>query len=90
MNGALRVVVENEKNNNSKQGYAKMTRYLYTPYEERILRTLIEAHRPLTTQQISDYSGISYNTTRKILKNLNMRKVIKMESQSNKILWTMI
>ena len=67
-----------------------MTRYEYTPYEERILRTLTEAYRPLTTQQVSDYSGISYNATMKILRKLSVKRVVKTEVQSNKTLWTAI
>ena len=57
------------------------------PYEERILRVIINACRSLTTSQISKYSLISYNCTKKNLQNLYDKKYIKQRKLSNRIYW---
>lgn len=57
------------------------------PYEERILRILSRGRRALTTSQVSQFSGISYNTTKDYLTLLNNKKKIRKRTESNKIYW---
>ena len=65
----------------SKLGFA------HNPYEDRILQTLIFAHRELTTRQISLFSGISYNTVKKYLETLKNNKKVQKKFAGNKIYW---
>lgn len=58
-------------------------------YEEKILNTIIKGRRPLTTKQISEFSGISYNTVRKHLDELNKKGFVKMMPLSNRIYWSL-
>jgi len=57
-------------------------------YEEKILRTLVAARRPLTTKQVSKFSGISYNTVRSDLEGLFRRGIIRKMPMSNRIYWS--
>ena len=65
----------------------KVTKPSLNVYEERIVRLLMIAYRPLTTQQIAKHTGISYNTVVKHLKNLKKRGLVDSEEWSNKIYW---
>lgn len=56
-------------------------------YEERIIRILKRGRRALTTKQISEYSEISYNTTKKYLIRLYNKKYLTKKTLSNKIYW---
>ena len=57
------------------------------PFEARILQVLSFALRPLTTSQIAQMSGISYNTAVKHLSALHRQGRIRMNRMGNKILW---
>lgn len=59
----------------------------YTPYEERILKVLSLALRPLTTRQVSQYSGISYNSVKNNLRSLQIGGVVKRKDLKNRIYW---
>lgn len=59
----------------------------FNAYEERILRVLARGRRALTTLQIADFTGISYNTVKKYLESLSRRSVIKRKKLTNKIYW---
>lgn len=61
----------------------------YNPYEERIINTLMYSFRPLTTSQVSEYSGISYNTTKDYLEQLKKKGKVKSRVLSNRIYWTL-
>ncbi len=62
--------------------------FAYNPYEQRILATLIAAYRPLTTLQISQIAGVSYNVTKKYLEELHKKKKVNKKVLSNKIYWS--
>lgn len=72
-------------NNNNKK-----SKYELTVYEERIVNTIEDAYRPLTTKQIAEFSGISYNTTVSNLRILLTKKKVKMTKETNKIYWEVI
>lgn len=59
----------------------------FSPYEERILRVLASGRRALSTNAVSDYSGISYNATRSNLERLYRNKVIHKAIRGNRIYW---
>ena len=59
----------------------------YNLYEERILRVLVKSRRKLTTSEVSKFSGISYNTTKKYLERLNNKGYIKKRNYGNRIYW---
>jgi Fic family protein len=61
---------------------------LQNPYDARIVQVLALSARPLTTNQISKFSGISYNTTTLHLTRLLKAKAVKKENASNRIYWT--
>ncbi len=61
--------------------------FTYNPYEDRILKTLIFAHRELTTRQVSLFSGISYNTVKRYLETLKKNKKVQRKLFGNKIYW---
>lgn len=60
---------------------------VHNPYDARILQVLALAKRPLTTRQISAYSGISYNTTTGHLKTLLKKNTVIKKRESNRIYW---
>jgi len=57
------------------------------PYEERILKILARGKRELTTLQVSEFSGISYNTTRNYLEKLKTKGKVKKVDLGNRIYW---
>ena len=57
------------------------------PFEARILQVLSFALRPLTTRQIAQMSGISYNTVVKHLGVLRGQRKIRSQRMGNKIVW---
>ena len=59
----------------------------FNPYEERILRTLVKSRRKLTTSKLSDFTGISYNTTKSYLKKLGKKNIVKKKDKGNRIYW---
>ena len=61
--------------------------FKYNPYEDRILKTLIFAHRELTTRQISEFSGISYSTAKRYLDLLKKSKKVQNFVLTNRIYW---
>ncbi len=67
-----------------------MKKIKFNVYEERIIRLLMVAYRPLTTQQISNNTGLSYNTTVKHLRNLKKKRIVSSELDSNRIYWELI
>lgn len=48
------------------------------------------AYRPLTTQQISNNTGLSYNTVVKHLRKLKKRRFVTSQLESNRIYWRLI
>ncbi len=67
-----------------------MKKIKFNVYEERIIRLLMVAYRPLTTQQISNNTDLSYNTTVKHLRNLKKKRIVSSQSESNRIYWRLI
>lgn len=59
----------------------------YNIYEERLLKVLLFAFRPLSTTQISKFSGIGYSTTVTYLNQLRQKSKLKYVKNGNKILW---
>ncbi len=57
------------------------------PFQARILQVLSFALRPLSTSQVSQMAGISFNTTMKHLTSLRGQGRIRMSRMGNKILW---
>lgn len=52
-----------------------------------ILNVLHYAYRPLTTRQIHQFSGISYNTTKKYLTKLKDEGLVQNRIGTNRIFW---
>ena len=65
----------------------KIRRPTLNPYEDRILLVLKRARRYLSTSQVSQFGGISYNTTRDYLKKLIRRGKVTYKKLSNKTMW---
>ena len=61
--------------------------FKYNPYEDRILKTLLVAYRPLTARQISQFSRISYNTTRSYLNKLSKTNKIITLKKGSRTYW---
>jgi len=59
----------------------------FNPFEERLLKITSMALRPLTTRQLSQYSGISYNAVKHNLQLLLDKKAVKRKSYKNRIYW---
>ena len=57
------------------------------PIQGRILQVLSFALRPLTTSQVSQMGGISFNATMKHLTLLHRQGRIRMRRMGNKIMW---
>lgn len=65
----------------------KQLRNKYNPYETMILQVLITAFRPLTTSQVAQFSGISYNTAVSYLNKLKKQRKVKSKREGNRIYW---
>lgn len=65
----------------------KKPTYEYSPYEERVMSTLENAFRPLTTRQVSEHAEISYGATASNLTTLLKKNKVKMTKQTNKVYW---
>ena len=57
------------------------------PFQARILQVLSFALRPLTTSQVAQMSGISFNATTKHLGILKRQGKIRNQRMGNRILW---
>ena len=57
------------------------------PFQARILQVLSFALRPLTTSQVAQMSGISFNATTKHLSRLKSQGKIRNQRMGNRILW---
>lgn len=55
--------------------------------EKTIINTLYTAERPLTTSQISEKSGLSWNTTKKYLKRLYRKKHLRKAKKGMAVYW---
>ena len=60
----------------------------FHPFEERLLKITDIAMRPLTTRQIAQYAGISYNATKNNLMKLFQKGAVKKKAYSNRIYWS--
>jgi len=56
-------------------------------YEQAILRLLKTARRPLTTSQVADKLGISWETAKKYLVELHHNRHVTMKHEGNRIYW---
>lgn len=59
----------------------------FNPYEEKILRTMLRAQRPLSTSKIADRSGIAWKTAKKYLAKLLTQNYVKTKEQGNTRYW---
>ncbi len=62
-------------------------RPIFKPFEERVVRVVTIAKRPLTTRQVSKFSGISYNSAKNNLDILNRKGILKKRVLKNRIYW---
>jgi Mn-dependent DtxR family transcriptional regulator len=56
-------------------------------YEQAILRLLKTARRPLTTSQVAEKLGISWETAKKYLGVLHQSRYVSMKHEGNRIYW---
>ncbi len=63
-------------------GYKRLS-----PFQARILQVLSFALRPLTTSQVAQMGGMSFNATTKHLTILRGQGKIRMHRMGNRILW---
>ena len=63
-------------------------RPIFKPFEERVVRVATIAKRPLTTRQVSKFSGISYNSAKNNLDILNRKGILKKRVLKNRIYWS--
>ncbi|MCK9326918.1 MAG: helix-turn-helix domain-containing protein [Bacteroidales bacterium] len=56
-------------------------------YEQAILRLLKTARRSLTTSQVADKLGISWETAKKYLELLHRNRYVSMQHEGNRIYW---
>jgi response regulator of citrate/malate metabolism len=56
-------------------------------YEQAIIRLLKTARRPLTTTQVTEKIGISWETAKKYLDILNRKRLISKKTEGNRIYW---
>jgi predicted transcriptional regulator len=56
-------------------------------YEKEILRLLRVARRALTTTQVAEKTGISWETAKKYLDKLHGRRYIRKHDAGNRIYW---
>lgn len=56
-------------------------------YEQAILRLLKTARRPLTTSQVAEKLGISWETAKKYLEVLHQGQFVSMKHEGNRVYW---
>jgi len=56
-------------------------------YEQAIIRLLKIARRPLTTTQVTEKLGISWETAKKYLEVLHDKRYISKNTEGNRIYW---
>ncbi len=59
----------------------------FNPFEDRVLRVMRVARRPLTTSQVAEFSGISFSAAKANLLRLMNKRLIKSVAFKNRIYW---
>ncbi len=56
-------------------------------YEQKLYRVVLMSGRPVTTSQITEHTGFSWNTCNKNLESLYVKGKIRKEKLSNRTYW---
>lgn len=60
---------------------------MYSPEEKRIINTLYIAHKPLTTNNISERSEMAWQTAKKYLVQLHKKRVVDYGRYGKSVYW---